>query len=980
MSDPIRRRSVLLPVLCALLLLALGGRTPASALTLSGEQGDAVAVTDGAVNAIAKSGTTTYLGGRFSYFGPHTGSGAPIDPDADGRLGRVGPVAMIDGRVDAVVGDGAGGWFVGGEFARVGDRPRANLVRITPSGEVDRTWTAEADGAVHALALSPDRSTLYVGGAFATVAGAARERVAALDATSGAATSWNPGADGAVETIVLDDGAAYLAGTFTHVNGRPRNRLAILDAETATVDACAPDPNGPVLDLAFDGDVAYVAGAFSQIGAASRPFLAAYDLVHCKVSAAWVPTVQGGAVHRLIRDGSRLYLAGAFTTVAGYPRRSLATVRLGTSTVESWNPGADATVEQIELSGDTLFAAGEFATIAGAARMHLAALDPATGTTRPMDVKLSDSAQTLALQNGRLFAGGRFASAGGVERRNLAALDADGRVTAWNPRADDAVYALVTDGTTVWAGGAFGSIGGTGRWGLAAITAGGGDLVTRFWPGLSAVYALQLSPDGSTLYAGGSFTRAATQDRRNLAAFDVNGTGEPTAWDPRPNNVVRAFSLSPDGSTLYVGGEFTTIAGQARGSVAAFTRTDHALTAWNPRPVQSISEPGRINALHATAETVYIGGRFTWISGDARDNLAEVSSSSMYHLTHWAPNPDWMVEAIDVSATTVRVTGGFSQLGGATRHSLGAVRRSDGTATSWRPDAVNVRTLARSGATLHVGGYIYGTSGTVRGLSAFSVRAAIAPTPERVAAGARVAFDGRASHGNGPELEQWTWTFGDGRQATGAQASHAFTQAGTYTVMLTVRDSDGVTARETRTIAVDPVDDGRDRDRDGGGGGDGELPGPGVPGGPNVPDGPRAPEGPGGEQPTERPAVSGVRVSPQRVRAGRAAAVRIAFRSATSATIRVTFAREAAGRRSRGRCVAPTRRLRRAASCTRLVALPGALSAQVGSGPGSVRFSGRLGGRALAAGRYRVTVQATDAAGRRSAPASTVLTVQAARR
>jgi len=95
-------------------------------------------ITNGAVRAIATTATTTYIGGDFTYVGPNTGSGVPIDMATEmpagafpegprryprlrsGRLGRlvhrrqfhpVGPLArnriahiLADGSVDSSLG------------------------------------------------------------------------------------------------------------------------------------------------------------------------------------------------------------------------------------------------------------------------------------------------------------------------------------------------------------------------------------------------------------------------------------------------------------------------------------------------------------------------------------------------------------------------------------------------------------------------------------------------------------------------------------------------------------------------------------------------------------------------------------------------------------------------------------------------------------------------------------------------------------
>jgi hypothetical protein len=52
----------------------------------------------------------------------------------------------------------------------------------------------------------------------------------------------------------------------------------------------------------------------------------------------------------------------------------------------------------------------------------------------------------------------------------------------------------------------------------------------------------------------------------------------------------------------------------------------------------------------------------------------------------------------------------------------------------------------------------------------------------------------------------------------------------------------------------------------------------------------------------------------------------------------------------------------------RRVGKPRRFAVNAVAGPNATRFSGRIGGRALAPGRYRVTLIAIDAAGRRSAP------------
>src|SRR6185369_15785921 len=88
-----------------------------------------------------------------------------------------------------------------------------------------------------------------------------------------------------------------------------------------------------------------------------------------------------------------------------------------------------------------------------------------------------------------------------------------------------------------------------------------------------------------------------------------------------------------------------------------------------------------------------------------------------------------------------------------------------------------------------------------------------------------------------------------------------------------------------------------------------------------------------------------------------------------SEAARVVFKLEAKkpGRRSGRRCVKPTKRNRRARRCTRFVRF-GAFAHRSVAGQNRKKFSGKIGKRRLRPGRYRASLVATDADGKRSAP------------
>jgi glucose/arabinose dehydrogenase len=142
------------------------------------------------------------------------------------------------------------------------------------------------------------------------------------------------------------------------------------------------------------------------------------------------------------------------------------------------------------------------------------------------------------------------------------------------------------------------------------------------------------------------------------------------------------------------------------------------------------------------------------------------------------------------------------------------------------------------------------------------------------------------------------------------------------------------------------------------------APGPAAPGPPLAAD-------------TTSPSLSSVAMSRRVFRVSRDATPRVAavrrrrtpvgttFRWTLSerASVTLRFYRARSGRRSARRCVPPTRRLRRARRCTRYPLRGTLVRRDVRPGRRFLRFTGRIGVRALPPGRYRVTLRARDAAG-----------------
>jgi hypothetical protein len=206
--------------------------------------------------------------------------------------------------------------------------------------------------------------------------------------------------------------------------------------------------------------------------------------------------------------------------------------------------------------------------------------------------------------------------------------------------------------------------------------------VAPTWQTNATVRALVAA--GGVLYVGGEFTSVRLPGRpvgsgeivrHYLAAFEA-GTGRLiVGFSHNVNGPVHTLAASPDGQTIYIGGDFSSIDGVARNRVAAFpawtsTSTSTApLTSWNP------GANGRVSGITASATTVYLAGTFTTAGGAARQRLAAVSTSTGAALAGFTANADDVVyqTALSTGGDKLYLAGGFQSLNGDTSYRAVAV-------------------------------------------------------------------------------------------------------------------------------------------------------------------------------------------------------------------------------------------------------------------------------------------------------------------
>ncbi len=650
---------------------------------------------DGPVHAIAAYEGVVYLGGNFRYVGPGSGAAGVVSlADAQSSFG----FPVLNGTVSAVVADGAGGWFVGGSFTTVEDRPRTNLVHIRSDFSLNPSWRPNPDGGCAALVVHGQ--TLYVGGAFGRIGGQTRNGVAALNAAAGTASAeWNPNVSGSVAALQIAGDRVYLGGDFRRVGGQTRNRIASVELESGKVTDWNPNALASVEALVVSSDVVYAGGTFTTIGGKPRNRIAALD-ANTGLALDWNPNADA-SVEALLLDGLTVYAGGSFTSIGGVNRNRLAALDTDTGLATSWDPGANGTVFALARLDTRLFVGGAFTSIGGEARTALAAFDTVTGGALPWTPRVSGltpsvepAVYALGLDGESVGFGGKLVSSGGSPRNNLAAIDAQsGRLLPWNPISSGLVSALVATKNCVYIGGTFTNIGRAVRHHIAAVDSVTGDLLD--WDphviGRNATVSA-LAMDDKALYVGGSFTNISGETRMSIAALNLN-TGAALEWNPgattttRGPGVVRALLLV--GNVLYAGGEFANFGGQPRASIAATPTPSDAPLDWNP------GANDEVDSLAWSGGNLLVGGAFTKIGGQTRNRIAALDGQTG---TASVWNPDAVgrtasVNAMQTHGERLYAGGQFTGLGGEFRNQLASLNITGAKATDWNP---NLNGLARS--------------------------------------------------------------------------------------------------------------------------------------------------------------------------------------------------------------------------------------------------------------------------------------------
>ena len=207
-----------------------------------------------------------------------------------------------------------------------------------------------------------------------------------------------------------------------------------------------------------------------------------------------------------------------------------------------------------------------------------------------------------------------------------------GTLDAFNPNVTGShVLAMIPqpDGKTVLGGG-FSAIGGQNRFNVARLNADGTlESTATFNPGTganNAVYGLALQPDGKILISG-AFTTVNGQARGSIARLNADGTLESTAtFNPGTgaNIVVYTMRVQADGKIL-IAGQFTTVGGQTRNRIARLN-ADGSVEDVATFNIGTGANGTVFCVTEQTDGKILLGGEFTAVNGQPRKGIARLNA------------------------------------------------------------------------------------------------------------------------------------------------------------------------------------------------------------------------------------------------------------------------------------------------------------------------------------------------------------------
>ena len=650
-------------------------------------QADGKILVAGSFTTLGGGGTGTFVRNRIARLNPDGTLDMTFNPGANDRISAI--ALQPDGKI-----------LVGGNFTTCGGGgsgtiPRSCIARLNPDGTIDAGFdpgasgrgTHSEDSTIFSIVVQAD-GKIVVGGELTLLGGGGtghfpRSQIGRLNPDGTIDMSFDPGANNDVKGLAMQpDGKILVVGDFLKLGGGgtgvfTRNLIGRLNLD-GTLDMSF-DPGaggGPAMicvTVQTDGKI-LVGGSFTTLGGGGSGMYTRNFIGRLYADGTLDNDFDPGANSSVravaLQPDGKILLGGDFTTLGGGGIGHTARSRVGRlnpdGTLEnSFNPGANSTVQALAVQADgKIVAGGSFTTLGNGgttARNRIGRVNASGTLDTGFNPGANSTVQALAVQaDGKIVAGGSFTTLGngGTTARNrIGRLNLDGTVdTGFDPGANRPVRALAVQANgKILVAGDFTTLGGGGTGTTPRKRLGrlnpDGTLDTSFNPGANqSVRALAVQGDGKILVAGDFTTLRSgsiTMVRNHIGRLNSDGTLD-TSFNPGANGLIEELAVQADGRIL-VAGDFTTLGGGGTGTTVrnriGRLNADGTLdTSFNPGANLAVL------ALAIEADgKILVGGNFTTL-GDG--GTGTTPRNSFGRLT----NTDAALEALTVATDGTTIT------------------------------------------------------------------------------------------------------------------------------------------------------------------------------------------------------------------------------------------------------------------------------------------------------------------------------------
>jgi len=422
--------------------------------------------------------------------------------------------------------------------------------------------------------------------------------------------------------------------------------MAANDADPSVSGIAAPyswQTNNTVWALATAGSNVFVGGDFTSVrpngdaagtGEVPRTYIAEFSGTTGALQS-FSPTLDGDVAAAAVSpDGNTLYLGGTFNHVNGSYHNHLAAFNIATGAlISTWKPDAGAKVTSIAPSpdGSAVYVGGTFGKLDQVARTYAGEVQSVSGTSPgallPFNPTMNGTVTSVAVapDDSRVLIGGYFNTFDGVSQHAIGSADpVTGANEPWasailphNSGCTSNVKDIIVKGSVAYLA-AEGTGGGCFDGSFAANISDG----SLVWENACLGATQSLAIVGDWLYKGshahdcayvaGGFPQSNPEKLHRLLNQSLTD-GTLGHWYITTNgNNLGPRVMATDGSSLFVGGDFTTVNGKPQQGFAIFPPTPGNQSPTRPgTPVATSTENGVVS-VHFTGSYAVDTGTLTY--------------------------------------------------------------------------------------------------------------------------------------------------------------------------------------------------------------------------------------------------------------------------------------------------------------------------------------------------------------------------------